>query len=141
MEQRVSAITIGVKDLARSRAFYVDGLGWRSENESEEILFFQLPGIMLMLFPLAELAKDEQVSVSKLGTGAVVLCHNVRQRTEVDQVLDRAVRSGATLLKPAQDAVWGGRSGYFADPDGHPWEVAWNPAWTISSEGYVTFGV
>lgn len=141
MEQRVSVITLGVADLARARNFYVDGLGWEPALELDEVVFFQLNGIVLGLFPLAELLKDAQLPaddpVGRVGGSA--LAYNVRERSEVDSVIEQAVAAGGRLIKPGQEVFWGGYSGYFADPDGHLWEVAWNPSWPIDEDGNVWF--
>jgi len=135
MEQRVSIITLGVADLARSREFY-ERLGWRpSSASSPEIIFFQAGGMALALYPRAELAKDANVTPEGYAFPGFTLAFNVRTREEVDAVLDEAQKAGATLLKPAQKAFWGGYSGYFSDPDGFLWEVAWNPFFAITEDG------
>ncbi len=133
MEPRISLVTLGVEDLARSTRFYAEGLRLPTTRRPEEgIVFFQLRGTVLALFPFHELAGDIGPGVGDgssgprvPGFGGITLAHNVRTREEVDEVLASAQRAGATLLKPAQEASWGGYSGYFADPDGYPWEVAW----------------
>jgi catechol 2,3-dioxygenase-like lactoylglutathione lyase family enzyme len=137
MDQRLSVVTLGVADLRRARGFYEDGLGWKRGNDSEDVVFYQLNGMVLALFPRTELAKDAQVSAQGQGFGGISLALCARNREEVDDVLAQAKKAGARILKPAQDAFWGGYSGYFADPDGHPWEVAWNPFWTLTPEGDV----
>jgi hypothetical protein len=134
MEQRVSLITLGVADTARSRAFY-EALGWKAAFENEEVVFFQLNGIVLGLFRRDSF--DLDMKRDNDGTGRITLAYNVRDRSDVDPALDRAVSAGGSLLKRAEEAPWGGYSGYFADPDGHAWEVAHNPAWTISAAGHV----
>ena len=137
MEQRVSIITLGVQDLERSNGFY-ERLGWRrSMRESEGIAFFQAGGAVLALYPRQELARDAQVAEVRRGFGGITLAYNARMREEVDAVLAEAVAAGAKLLKPAQDAFWGGYSGYFADPDGFVWEVAWNPFFEIAEDGSI----
>ena len=124
MEQRLSLVTLGVANLVGSRRFY-EQLGWRASSaSSESVVFFQLGGIGLALFGRAALAQDAGLPGEGSGFGGIALAHNVRTREEVDAVLDRAGRAGARILKPAEDAFWGGYVGYFADPDGHPWEVA-----------------
>lgn len=140
MEQRVSLVTLGTSDLDRSRSFY-QRLGWqRSMPETEGVVFFQAGGMVLGLFPREELAKDASVTDDSVPGAfpAVALAYNTRTREEVDAVLAEAVAAGATLLKPAEDVFWGGYSGYFADPDGFLWEVAWNPGLTIEEDGSVT---
>jgi len=141
MEQRLSVVTLGVADLERARRFY-EGLGWKRGNRHESVVFFQLNGMVLSLFSREALAEDTQVPAAGSGFGGIVLAYNARGREDVDAVLAEAERAGARILKPAQDAFWGGYSGCFADPDGHPWEVAWNPEWELTPEGNVrlTYG-
>jgi uncharacterized protein len=137
MEQRLSLITLGVADLERSRAFY-ERLGWRrSMAQVEGVVFFQAGGMALALFPRSELAKDAKVAPEGSGFSGISLAYNTRTRAEVDAVLAEARAAGATLLKPAEQAVWGGYSGYFADPDGFPWEVAWNPSFRMMKDGSI----
>jgi catechol 2,3-dioxygenase-like lactoylglutathione lyase family enzyme len=140
MEPRITLVTLGVSDLARSREFYVGGLGWRPATDNEHIVFIQLRGMVLGLWSAAELAADMHLQAGPAGAPRFSLAYNVREREEVDGVLSGAVAAGARLLKAAEDASWGGRSGYFADPDGHPWEVAWNPGWTLEPDGSVRLG-
>jgi hypothetical protein len=136
MEQRLSLITLGVADLARSRRFYEQGLGWTpSSAGNENVVFFQLGGIALSLYGRASLAEDARLEDRGGGFGGITLAYNTRAREEVDAVLARAEAAGARILKPAEEAFWGGYSGYFADPDGHPWEVAWNPHFTLLPDG------
>jgi uncharacterized protein len=137
MEQRVSIVTLGVTDLTRSREFY-ERLGWKKSGASSEgIVFFQAGGTVLALYPRDELAKDAKVSADGQGFGGVTLAYNTRTREEVDAALAEAQRAGATLRKPAEEAFWGGYSGYFADPDGFLWEVAWNPFFAIAEDGAI----
>jgi uncharacterized protein len=137
MEQRVSIVTLGVADLVRSREFY-ERLGWkRSMANSDGIVFFQAGGMAIALYPREELAKDANVSVEGHGFGGVTLAYNARSREDVDSVLTEAQAAGARVLKPAQDVFWGGYSGYFADPDGFLWEVAWNPFFPIAADGAI----
>jgi uncharacterized protein len=137
MEQRVSIITLGVANLERSRHFY-ERLGWRrSMAQSEGIVFFQAGGIAVALYPREELAKDANVSPDGTGFQSVTLAYNARTRPEVDSVLAAAAAAGAKLLKPAQEAFWGGYSGYFSDPDGFLREVAWNPSFPIAEDGSI----
>jgi uncharacterized protein len=140
MEQRLSLVTLGVADLERSRRFYEDGLGWRRGNNHPEVVFYQIGGAVLALFSREALAADARVPAAGSGFGGIALAYNARTREEVDAVLAEAEAAGAKILKPAEDAFWGGYSGYFADPDGHPWEVAWNPEWTITDDGSVRLG-
>jgi len=137
MEQRVSIITLGVADLKRSREFY-ERLGWRrSMAETEGVVFFQAGGMALALYPRNELAKDANVAAEGHGFNGIALAYNARNRAEVDAVLTEAPAAGGKLLKPAQEAFWGGYSGYFADPDGFLWEVAWNPSFAIAEDGSI----
>jgi len=137
MEQRISLITLGVTDLKRSREFY-ERLGWKPSNaKAEEIVFFQAGGMALALYPRVSLAKDATVSADGHGFGAIALAYNTRTREEVDAVLAQAEAAGAKLLKSAQEAFWGGYSGYFADPDSFLWEVAWNPFFPIAEDGTI----
>lgn len=141
MEQRLSVVTLGVADLERSRRFYEEGLGWHRGNRHKEVVFFQLPGAVLALFSRSALAADAGLPPDTAeggGFGGIALAYNARSREEVDAVMAEAEAGGARILKPAQDAFWGGYSGYFADPDGHPWEVAWNPEWEMDREGRVS---
>jgi len=135
MEQRVSIVTLGVADLKRSREFY-ERLGWRrSMAKAEGIVFFQVGGMALALYPRHELAKDANVAPEGHGFNCISLAYNARNRAEVDSVLKEASAAGATPVKSAQEAFWGGYSGYFADPDGFLWEVACNPAFPIAEDG------
>lgn len=141
MEQRVSIVTLGVADLKRSREFY-ERLGWRrSMTNTDGIVFFQAGGMALALYPRQELAKDANVSPDGHGFSGMALAYNARNRAEVDSVLAEALAAGARLLKPAQDAFWGGYSGYFSDPDGFLWEVAWNPSFPIAEDGILRIPV
>jgi catechol 2,3-dioxygenase-like lactoylglutathione lyase family enzyme len=133
----VSIITLGVADLDRSHMFY-ERLGWkRSMPEVEGIVFYQAGGMALALFPHNELAKDANVAAGGSGFRGFTLAYNVRNLADVDIVLAEAVAAGATLVKPAVDAFWGGYSGYFSDPDGFLWEVAWNPSFAIAEDGSI----
>jgi hypothetical protein len=135
MEQRISIITLGVEDLKRSTEFY-ERLGWRrSKASSEGITFFQAGGMALALYPRSELAKDANVTPHGDGFRATSLALNTRSRDEVDSVLKEAESAGAKIVKPAQEAFWGGYSGYFSDPDGFLWEVAWSPFFAIAEDG------
>ena len=127
MQPRISIITLGVQDLARSFHFYRDGLGFPSARSPDDgIVFFRTSGVCLALYPYDELAKDVSSSflVPRSKFPGVTLAHNVRERREVDEILDRAEQAGAAIEKPAQDTSWGGYSGYFSDPDGYLWEIA-----------------
>ncbi len=137
MDQRVSVITLGVRDLARSRAFY-EALGWRTRAEAgDDVVFFQAGGMILALWDRAKLAEDGGL-VDCGGWGGVTLAYKVRSPKEVDAVLQEARSAGATIARPGAPTFWGGYSGVFIDPDGHPWEVAHNPGWTVHSDGRTT---
>ena len=132
MEPRISIVTLGVTDLPRSVQFYRDGLGLNLRDEdTESIAFFQTSGTWLALYPRDALAADVGISTEGSGFSGVTLAHNVHTRKEVDELLHVTVEAGATLVKPAEDTFWGGYSGYFTDPDGHLWEIAWNPYFRI----------
>jgi catechol 2,3-dioxygenase-like lactoylglutathione lyase family enzyme len=136
MEQRLSLVTLGVADLGRAQRFY-EALGWKRGNRDDGVVFFQLPGMVLALWSRASLAADARVADGG-GFGGITLAYNTHSKADVDATLAEAKAAGARLLKPAEDTAWGGYSGYFADPDGHPWEVAWNPFWTLSADGAVS---
>ena len=132
MEPRISIVTLGVTDLPRSVQFYRDGLGLSLYDENtESIAFFRNRGTWLALYPREALAADVGISSDGSGFSGVTLAHNVRSKREVDELLKVAVEAGATLVKAAEDTFWGGYSGYFADPDNHLWEIAWNPHFWI----------
>ena len=136
MEPRISLIALGVQDLQRALRFYRDGLGWPvSSASNDDIAFFRTGGAVLTLFPRVSLAADAHVDAAGSGFGGITLAHNVRTKGEVDTVLATAVVAGGVMLKPAAEAGWGGYSGYFADPDGFPWEVAWNPFFPLGPDG------
>jgi uncharacterized protein len=136
MEPRLTLITLGVADVARSRAFY-GALGFEEPGEQRpEVAFLPAGGVILALWGRAELAEDS-VMTDGGGWGGVTLAHNVRSPEEVDAVLADAERAGATIGRPGAETFWGGYSGLFIDPDGHPWEVAHNPHWELDAEGRV----
>jgi uncharacterized protein len=137
MEQRVSLITLGVVDLQRSREFY-EHLGWRrSMAQAQGVVFFQAGGMALALYPRDELAKDANIPSDGHGFSGMALAYNTRHHEEVDSVLAQARAAGAKLANPAQEAFWGGYSGYFSDLDGFLWEVAWNPSFQIAEDGSI----
>lgn len=127
MEPRITLVTLGVSDLARSIRFYRDGLGLPQRETPESVAFFEMRGMWLSLYARGALADDAGVSAEGSGFRGFALAHNVRSPEAVDCLLAEAVAAGATLVKPGQKVFWGGYSGYFADPDGFLWEVAWNP--------------
>ncbi|MBT0959184.1 VOC family protein [Alphaproteobacteria bacterium KMM 3653] len=134
MEQRVSLITLGVRDMDRSAGFY-QALGWTQVESPDGVIAFDLIGQTLGLYPLQALADDIGIAVEDLGRGAQTLGHNTREKEEVDALMTKAEGAGARILKPAQDVFWGGYHGYFADPDGHIWEIAWNPFSPLGPDG------
>lgn len=138
MKQRVSVITLPVADLQASRNFYCDGLGWIPEFENDEVIFFQINGMVLALFLKTAFEADLHAALAPQGR-TFALGHNVGSRAEADAVFAEALAAGATAMKTPEPTPWGGYSGYFSDPDGHAWEVAHNPFWPISEEGYVRF--
>lgn len=135
--QRVTLITLGVGDLARARTFY-EALGWTAARSQEVVVFYQMHGMVLALFGLADLAEDQGRAGAPLGTGAMTLAQNFTTEAEVDGAFALALSAGATSLKPPQKVFWGGYSGYYADPDGHVWEVAMNPFWPLAADGSLT---
>jgi uncharacterized protein len=136
MDQRLSLITLGVRELATSRAFY-EALGWTSRSKPEEdVVFFQTGCMIVALWGRDELAADSGV-IDGGGWGGVALAYNVRSPAEVDAVIEEARAAGATIPRAGAETFWGGYSGVFVDPDGHPWEVAHNPFWTIREDGSV----
>jgi len=138
MEPRITLLTLGVSDLPRSVRFYRDGLGWPTTYEDGgPVAFFSTSGVRLSLYPLEHLAADigPDVAPKRTGFGGITLAHNVREKHEVAEVLAHAERAGGKIVKPAQDVFWGGHSGYFTDPDGYYWEVAWNPILPLDADG------
>ena len=141
MDPRISLITLGVTDMKRSRAFY-ETLGFVASSQSNDnVTFFQAGGLIFGLYGHAELAEDATVDDATPEFRGVSIAYNTRDRAEVDAVLADAVAAGATLKKPAEEVFWGGYSGYFADPDGHLWEVAHNPFWTLQDDGSILLDV
>ncbi len=138
MKPRVTLLTLGVDDLQRAVRFYRDGLGLKTEGivgtefEHGAVAFFDLqPGLKLALWPRKSIAHDAGITSGSPSTTEFTIGHNVTSKAEVDAVMEEAKTAGATIVKPAQDTFWGGYAGYFQDPDGHLWEVAWNPQWSI----------
>jgi catechol 2,3-dioxygenase-like lactoylglutathione lyase family enzyme len=136
MEQRLSLVTLGVADLARAKRFY-EALGWVTNTDPElDVVFFQAGGMVVALWDRASLAADSGVE-DPGGWGGIALAHNVRSPEEVDRVIAEAEAAGATIPRHGAETFWGGYSGVFVDPDGHPWEVAHNPRWTIEEDGSI----
>ncbi|WP_262270670.1 MULTISPECIES: VOC family protein [Microvirga] len=137
MQPRLTLVTLGVSDLAKSRAFY-ESWGWTASNASQPtVVFFQANGLALALFGRAALAEDAHVEDKPTGFAAITLAYNAHSRQEADEVFALAVKAGATPIKPLQDVFWGGYSGYVADPDGHLWEIAWNPFFPLDEQGHL----
>ena len=134
MDQRVSLITLGVPDIEKAAAFY-EALGWQRADSPDGVIAFDLISQTLGLYPLAALAADIGVPEGELGTGAVTLSHNTRSKQDVADLLAAAEAAGAEIRKPAQDVLWGGHHGYFRSPDGHVWEIAFNPFSPLSEDG------
>lgn len=136
VEQRLSLVTLGVRDLGRARAFY-DAIGWQSAaGVEDDVVFYQAGAMVVALWDRANLAQDSAVEDSG-GWGGVTLAYNTRSAAEVDTVIDQARDAGAEIGREPSTTFWGGYSGVFIDPDGHPWEVAHNPGWTIDESGAV----
>ena len=136
--QRVTLITLGVADLAAARAFYAR-LGWREHKASQPgVAFYQMHGAVLGLFGRAALAEDQGRPGAVLGGGALTLAQNFATEAQVDAAYAAALAAGGTALKPPQKVFWGGYSGYWADPDGHVWELAMNPYWPLADDGSLT---
>ena len=134
MQQRVSLITLGVKNMAQSAAFY-EALGWARVDSPDGVIAFDLIGQTLGLYPLDALAKDLGLPVETLGTGRMTLGYNVAEKAEVSAIITNAEAAGGAVLKPAQDVFWGGHNGYIADPEGHIWEIAHNPFSPLGPNG------
>jgi uncharacterized protein len=140
VEPRVSLITLGVSDLERAVAFYRDGLGWpKSDVGGDEVAFFKTGGVVIALFPRPSFAADADIDVDHVESGGfprISLAHNVAEEERVDSVLAEAAEAGATIVKEAQE-IFFGRHGFFADPDGFLWEVAWNPSFPMAADGSI----
>ena len=141
MEQRISMISMGVNDLQVTKGFY-NALGWQVANEGqgEEIVAYNLPGIVLALYPWDKLAEDATVTPERSGYSSMTIAYNVKNEAEVDAMLTAAQSAGGKIVKPAEKVFWGGYSGYFADPDDHLWEVAYNPFSPLGDNGEFQWG-
>ena len=141
MTSRISIITLGVSDMAASIRFYRDGLGLETTaKDDDRWAIFKTSGSRLALFPKEKLAEDIGISADGAGFGGITLAHNMDSRDEVDTYIEQALSAGATLLKRPQLAEWGGYSGYFADLDGYPWEIAWSEGWEFDEQGLLWGG-
>ena len=139
MEQRISLITLGVADLKRAVAFYENVIGWKPEPSPPGVVFFDLNGLVFALWPHLELAKDMGMTADNVPAyRGYAPAQNVRNEEEVDAIFARLKKNSATIIKQPQKTFWGGYSGYFCDPDGHTWEIAYNPFWTIRQDGRVS---
>jgi len=138
MEQRISLVTLGVSDLEKAKAFYEEVIGWKASEGPPGIVFFDLGGLVFSLYPHEELAKDYGSTSSSSTSSGFAIAHNARSREEVDAIFARLKERGATIVKEPEEVFWGGYSGYFSDLDGHKWEVAHNPFWTIYEDGRVS---
>ena len=135
MEQRLSLVTLAAADVAASRRFY-ERLGWKASSiGGDEVAFFHAGGMVLAFWGRDDLAKDSGLASTPEGCAAIAIAHNVRRREDVDAVLAEVKRAGARILKAGEDKPWGGHVGYFTDPDGHLWEVTWNPGFTLTDDG------
>jgi uncharacterized glyoxalase superfamily protein PhnB len=135
MRQKLTLVTLGVRDLQKSISFFEDGLGWKRSSASQDgVAFFQLNGMVLSLFGRKDLAADANVSEEGSGFPAFTLALNAKDRAEVDSVLEQAAKAGAEIVKPAEEVFWGGYSGYFRDPEGFLFEVAHNPFWELDEK-------
>ena len=141
MQQRLSMVTLGVEDLESAVAFYENVVGWKATPSPPEIAFFDLDGVVFSLYPHDDLAGDmEGATRGAQGVAyqGFALAHNARSKQEVDEIFARLKTSGANIVKEPEEVFWGGYSGYFSDPDGHSWEVAYNPFWEIQEDGRVS---
>ncbi|MGZ3218013.1 VOC family protein [Paracoccus sp. T5] len=138
--QQISVITLGVEDLSRSRRFYTQGFGWTPVFKNDQIIFYQMNGVVLGTF-LRQALEEDMNRPGLRGPGPCSLAHNVPDRQDVAPLMDRLIDRGGRLLRPADAPGHGGFRGYVADPDEHAWEIAWNPAWSIDAAGHVTFGL
>lgn len=140
MQQQIAVVTLGVTDLKRSKRFYQDGFGWRPAFETDEIAFYQMNGLVLATWLKAALEQDAAMGPLPVP-GAMALAHNVEAEAAVREVMAALAAAGGTVLREADAPPHGGLRGYVADPDGHIWEIAWNPAWPIDAEGRVRFAL
>jgi catechol 2,3-dioxygenase-like lactoylglutathione lyase family enzyme len=140
MQHQISVVTLGISDLPRSRRFYVEGFGWTPVFENEEIIFYQMTGLVLGTFEKSALEKDMNRS-GLISPGAFSLAHNVPSQAEVESAINQLVKAGGRIIRPADAPPHGGFRGYVADPDDHAWEIAWNPHWPIDENGHVAFAI
>lgn len=136
--QQIAVITLGIAELPRSRRFYTDGFGWTPVFENDDVIFYQMNGLVLATWRTAALANDMQ-RYDLARPGAFALAHNVRNQDQVTPLMERLAAHGGNVLRAADEPAHGGFRGYVADPDAHAWEIAWNPAWPIDENGHVKF--
>jgi uncharacterized protein len=136
MEPKINLVTLGVADFSRSLAFYRDGLGWKAKVQGD-IAFFQMNSVIFSIYPRAALAKDANVPEEKMRGSGMVLAYNTENEKEVDEIIKNAEKIGAKIVQPPSKAEWGGYHGYFSDPDGYLWEIAYNPFWKLDEKGNV----
>lgn len=136
MHQHLHLVTLGVRDFETSTKFYVEMLGWKPSNSSnEDVMFFQAGGVVLSIFPREKLAEDAQVEAEGSGFAGITLAYNAQSEAEVDEIINDLRAKGVKILKEPQKVFWGGYSSYFADPDGNCWEVAYNPFFPFDEQG------
>jgi len=138
MQQQISVVTLGVADIPRSRRFYIEGFGWTPVFEHDDIIFYQMNGFVLGTWREAAMAAD-MGGMRFNRPGAFNLAHNVAAKAAVAPAIESLLAAGGSLIRAAADTFYGGHAGYVGDPDGHAWEIAWNPAWTIDADGHVKF--
>jgi uncharacterized protein len=138
MDQRLSVVTLGVRDIARARRFYEEGLGWKRDAGEDDVAFYQAGGMVVALYEWPKLAADAGVPEEGSGFRGLTLAYNARSEADVDSVLAEAESAGGRVLVAGRKTFWGGYDGYFADPDGHLWEIAFNPYWTLGADGSVS---
>lgn len=135
MEQRLSVVTLGVRDITKSRQFYEAGLGWRRNAGEDDVAFYQAGGFVVALYAWDKLAEDAHVAPSGVGFRGISLGFCTHSKQKVDDILSAAKAAGGAVIVNSRDTFWGGYAGYFTDLDGHLWEIAWNPGWTLTDKG------
>jgi len=141
MKPRLNIVTLGVKNLQKSKEFYKNALGWDPAKGSDEnIVFFHQGGIVLSLYPIEKLAEDAAVPAERKGFSGITLAINQNSKQAVEETFKQAVENGAKPLIEPRDTFWGGYDAYFADPDGNPWEIAWAPFWEYDEQGSLKLG-
>lgn len=141
MQQQISVVTLGIGDLSRSKRFYSEGFGWKPVFENEEVAFYQMNGFVFGTWKKSALADDMQKPPTGEAQASFALAHNVASKAGVEPLIDRLLAAGGALLRAADEPPHGGFRGYVSDPDGHAWEIAWNPVWPIDENGHVSFAM